>query len=93
MTLLKSLMTGAAVAGLLCAIGGGAFAQGKGKGSPAPVKTQAELDRESDAKRVDKEYKAQLERSKNDPAPTKVNDPWANIRGANDSKTDPKTKR
>ncbi len=95
MTLLKSLMTGAAVAGLFCALANGtAFAQGgprAAKQAPQPVKSQGLIEKEREAARIDEQYKAQLQRSKNEPVTTKANDPWSNMRTTGDAKTDIKT--
>ncbi len=94
MTWVKSLITGAAIAGLFCALATGpTFAQGgsKQKQAPQPVKSPGQIEKEREANRIDEEYKAQLKRSKNDSATTRVNDPWSKMRGSDDSKTDTKT--
>src|ERR1700686_2059600 len=76
----KSLVFCAVMAGWL---GGPAAAQEKEK---TPFQIERE-EKEKEAKRVDQEYKAALERTRKNAVTAPANDPWSNMRGTEDAKT------
>lgn len=82
MAIMRSIIIGAVLAGC---VAGPALAQ-KSKGSENALKIEEDQRRKDDAA-IDRQYRATLERTrKNTPVQTNVNDPWTNMRSADDSK-------
>jgi hypothetical protein len=83
MTILRALMVGLL---LTASLAGQAYAQKKSGGTPDnPYAADEELKRK-EGEAVDKQYKATLQRTNQGPVAKVVNDPWSNMRGADDSK-------
>jgi hypothetical protein len=84
MTFARSLIAGAILAGCFA---GPVYAQQKDLKDKEPAQLEEEA-RRRDAVDVDKQYKATMQRTHRGPATeTRANDPWSNMRGADDSKT------
>jgi hypothetical protein len=81
MAIMRWLIVGAVMAGCLA---GPVCAQGR----KAPAGPSAEdLQKKQDAEIIDRQYKSTLERTRSEKAETRANDPWANMRGNDNSKT------
>ena len=87
---MKAIFVGAFIAGVLA---GPAFAQGK-RGTPPPDTPAARQERQKqkDAATVDQQYQSTLKKTQADTTGVQVNDPWQNMRGAAETKTETKTK-
>jgi hypothetical protein len=83
MRILRALFLGAAIAASL--VGSGYAASEEEDNEPNDLKKELYQRRKDDAA-VDKQYKATLQRTRKD-AVVAPSDPWANMRGADDSKT------
>ena len=68
---------------VLLALSGSVFAQPSKEDDPIIMEQKR---KKLDAEAIDKEYKATLEKTRQNTAPVRV-DPWSNMRGADDSKT------
>lgn len=80
--IIKRLSIGAI---LLAMLAGPAFAQQPSMANKDPMVLDQEQ-KLKDREEVDKRYKSTLEKTRQD-TPVVRNDPWSNMRGANDSKT------
>jgi hypothetical protein len=89
MAVMRSLIVGAATAGFLTGcLAGPAYAQKQ------PDKTPMQMDNEikqKDAEAVDRQYKSTLQKTNRDVVETRV-DPWQNMRGTDDPKTNAQRK-
>jgi hypothetical protein len=81
MRVLRALFLGAALAISLI---GGVYAAEE-EDEPNGLKKEL-MERRKDDAAIDRQYKATLQRTRKDSAAT-PSDPWANMRGADDSKT------
>jgi hypothetical protein len=77
---MKRLIIGATLLGILA---GPVYAQQKQEDS---LMVLEEKQRKSDAAAVDRQYRSVLEKTRKDAAENRT-DPWANMRGPDDSKT------
>ena len=83
MAKIRAVIIGAVIAGTL---GGPAFAQDKQEKEPLVLEAEQKK-KEADAN--DKQYKSTLDRTRKNGGASEVraNDPWQNMRGADDGKT------
>ena len=81
MRVLRALFLGAAIA---ASFAGGVYAAEEEEETNGLKKEL--MDRRKDDAAIDKQYKATLQRTRKD-AVVAPSDPWANMRGADDSKT------
>jgi len=80
MTIVRWFIVGAVVAGCLA---NPAYAQKKTNDNPLKIE---EDQRRKNDEAIDKQYKATLQRTRKDAVETRAADPWANMRGSDDSK-------
>ena len=87
---MKAIIVSAVIAG---ALAGPAFAQGK-RGAPPPDTPAARQERQKqrDADTVDRQYQSTVKKTQADTTGVQVNDPWQNMRGAAETKTETKIK-
>lgn len=80
-----------AIAIALAALSGPLYAQGRASPKSDDPAEQSKID---EARRIEQQYKDTLKRMDKMDKKTEVNanDPWANMRGSDNSKTDTKTK-
>jgi hypothetical protein len=85
MRAIRTIIVGAVLTGCLA---GPVFAQGKTKGPEETPLQLEEKQKQRDAAEIDQQYKSTLRRTRGGATTvaTPADDPWSNMRGANDAK-------